>query len=60
MDFNAIGDFITNYGLTGVLVAYFLYKDWRTTDKIIGVLEKIQVVLGKLETHHAMEGNPGE
>lgn len=58
MDFTAIGEFITNYGLTGVLVAYFLYKDWKTTDKIIGVLESIQVVLGKLETHHANEGKP--
>lgn len=55
MDFSAIGDFIQNYGLTGVLVAYFLFKDWKTTDKIIGVLESIQVVLGKLETHHAQE-----
>lgn len=55
MDFAAIGEFIQNYGLTGVLVAYFLFKDWKTTDKIIGVLESIQVVLGKLETHHAQE-----
>lgn len=55
MDFASIGEFIQNYGLTGVLVAYFLFKDWKTTDKIIGVLESIQVVLGKLETHHAQE-----
>lgn len=55
MEFNAIGEFIVNYGLTGVLVAYFLFKDWKTTDKIIGVLESIQVVLGKLESHHAQE-----
>ena len=57
MDFNVIGEILVNYGLTGVLVGYFLFKDWKTTDKIIGVLDSIQVVLGKLETHHANEAH---
>lgn len=55
MDFNVIGEFITNYGMAAVLMAYFLWKDAKTTDRIIQVLESIQVVLGKLETHHAKE-----
>lgn len=55
MDPSVIGEVLVNYGLTGILVAYLLYKDWKTTDKIITVLDSIQVVLGKLETHHARE-----
>lgn len=55
MDMTAIGELLVNYGLTGILIAYFLIKDWKQTDKMISVLEAIQVVLGKLETHHAQE-----
>lgn len=55
-EMNLIGEVLVQYGLTGILVAYLLYKDWKTTERIINVLDSIQVVLGKLETHHANEG----
>lgn len=55
MDLKTIGDFISNYGMTAVLMAYFLYKDYKFNENILNVLESIKVVLGKLETHHAKE-----
>lgn len=55
MDVSTLADFIGNYGMTAVLMAYFLYKDYKFNENILNVLSSIQVVLGKLETHHAQE-----
>lgn len=45
-------------GLTIILVAYFLLKDWKFNESILGVLGEIKEVLAKLETwHNAEDGN---
>lgn len=51
----AIGEFITNYGFSAVLLAWMIYKDYKFNENILAVLDKIQVVLSKLETWHAKE-----
>ncbi len=41
----AIVDLIANYGMTAVLMAYFLIKDYKTTGQIINTLQEIKEVL---------------
>ena len=48
---------ISNYGFSVVLLAWMIYKDYKFNETIIGVLDKIQIVLTKLETYHAVEGD---
>lgn len=40
-----IADLMVNYGMSIVLMAYFLYKDYRTTGQIINTLQEIKEVL---------------
>lgn len=47
---------ISNYGFSVVLLAWMIFKDYKYNENILGVLEKIQVILGKLETWHNAEG----
>lgn len=51
-----IGEFVTNYGFSAVLLAWMIYKDYKFNENILAVLEKINGVLSKLETWHAKEG----
>lgn len=39
---------IEKYGLTAVLTAYFLFKDWKTTGKMLDVLAEVKNVLTKI------------
>lgn len=55
-----IAQALTNYGFSAVLLAWMIYKDYKFNENILAVLDKIQVVLGKLETwHSAEEANNG-
>jgi len=56
MDVATIADLITNYGMSFVLMAYFLFKDYKFNQQILDTLSAINVVLTKLETWHAKEG----
>lgn len=47
---------ITNYGFSAILLAWMIYKDYKFNENILAVLDKIQVVLTKLETWHSAEG----
>lgn len=47
---------ISNYGFSVVLLAWMIYKDYKFNENILSVLDKIQVVLTKLETWHSAEG----
>lgn len=51
-----IAQAMTNYGFSAVLLAWMIYKDYKFNENILNVLDKIQVVLGKLETWHCAEG----
>lgn len=50
-----IVNIISNYGFSAVLLAWLIYKDYKFNENILAVLEKIQLVLGKLETWHSAE-----
>ena len=50
-----IAQAITNYGFSAILLAWMIYKDYKFNENILAVLDKIQVVLAKLETWHSAE-----
>ena len=51
-----IAQVISNYGFSVVLLAWMIYKDYKFNENIRAVLDKIQIVLAKLETWHSAEG----
>lgn len=52
-----IAQAITNYGFSAILLAWMIFKDYKFNENILAVLDKINVVLAKLETwHNAGEG----
>lgn len=46
---------IMNNGIGIVLVAYFIYKDYKFNESMLNVLGEIRVVLSALNTWHATE-----
>lgn len=50
-----IAQVITNYGMSAVLLAWMIYKDYKFNAQILGVLDKINVILTRLETWHSAE-----
>lgn len=50
-----IAQLITNNGFSVVLLAWMIYKDYKFNENILAVLDKINVVLAKLETWHNAE-----
>lgn len=52
---NEIAEAIQNYGFSVILLAWMIYKDYKFNENILAVLDKIQVVLAKLETWHSAE-----
>lgn len=50
-----IASVISNYGFSVVLLAWMIYKDYKYNENILAVLDKISVVLAKLETWHNAE-----
>lgn len=50
-----IAQVISNYGFSVVLLGWMIYKDYKFNENILAVLDKIQVVLAKLETWHNAE-----
>lgn len=55
-----LAELISNYGMSFVLMAYFLYKDFKFNQQILDTLGAINTVLTKLETWHAREDNVNE
>lgn len=47
-----IANVIQNYGMSVVLMAYFLYKDFKFNSQITSVLSEIKEVLTELRTWH--------
>lgn len=50
-----IAQVVSNYGFSVVLLAWMIYKDYKFNENILVVLDKIQIVLAKLETWHNAE-----
>lgn len=46
---------IINNGMSVVLVAYFIFKDYKFNQQTISVLGEIKEVLACLKTYHAKE-----
>lgn len=53
--FNEIVESISNNGFSVILLAWMIYKDYKFNENILAVLDKINVVLAKLETWHSAE-----
>ena len=51
-----IAQVVSNYGMSVVLLAWMIYKDYKFNENILAVLDKINIVLAKLETWHNAEG----
>lgn len=47
-----IVNLIVSNGLGVVLVGYFIYKDYKFNDNILGVMSEIKEVLAELRTWH--------
>ena len=52
---NDIVQLITTNGMGVVLLAYFIYKDYKFNQNILTVLDKMNIILAKLETWHCAE-----
>ena len=52
-----IAQALSNYGFSVVLLAWMIYKDFKFNDQILACLDKINVILAKLETWHSVEGD---
>lgn len=51
-----IAQVISNYGMSVVLLAWLIYKDYKFNSQILTCLDKINVILARLETWHNAEG----
>lgn len=56
MDIETIAQIISNHGFSAILLAWMVFKDYKFNENILAVLDKINVVLAKLETWHSAEG----
>lgn len=55
MEMQELINFIVNNGFSAILLAWMIFKDYKFNENILNVLDKIQVVLAKLETWHNAE-----
>lgn len=55
MTIQELVNMIVQNGMSVIIIAYFLYKDYKFNEQIIDTLTAIDKVLGKLETWHASE-----
>lgn len=51
---------ITTNGMGVVLLAYFIFKDYKFNQNILNVLDKMNVILAKLETWHNAEAGTND
>lgn len=47
---------IVSNGMSVVIIAYFLYKDYKFNGQILNVLGEVKEVLSALKTWHESEG----
>lgn len=40
------------YGMSAVIIAYFLYKDYKFNEQLLSVLGEVKEVLAELRTWH--------
>ena len=47
---------VVSNGMSVVIIAYFLYKDYKFNEQILNVLGEVKEVLSSLQTWHARSG----
>ena len=47
-------------GMSVVIIAYFLYKDYKFNDQIVNILGEVREVLSSLKTWHEIEDRSGQ
>lgn len=47
-------------GMSVVIIAYFLYKDYKFNDQIVQILGEVKEVLASLQTWHAKQEEYGK
>lgn len=45
----------STYGMSIVIIAYFLYKDYRFNEQLLSVMGEVKEVLAELRTWHESE-----
>lgn len=50
---------IVSNGMSVVIIAYFLYKDYKFNDQIVSILGEVKEVLASLKTWHEAEDKVG-
>lgn len=55
MGFEEMTNLIVNNGMSVIIIAYFLYKDYKFNDQIITILGEVKEVLTSLKTWHESE-----
>ena len=50
-----IAQYLNDYGISFVLLAWMIYKDFKFNEQILTVLDKMNIILTRLETWHAAE-----
>lgn len=53
----ALVNLIVSNGLAVVIVAYFLYKDWKTNESIIAVLGEIRELMAVIKTRVGIDND---
>ena len=56
MPIEDIAQVISHNGFSVVLLAWMIYKDYKFNENILACLDKINVILARLETWHNAEG----
>ena len=56
MNMNDLVTLISTNGMSVIIIAYFLYKDYKFNDQIISVLSEVKEVLVELKTWHEKAG----
>ena len=46
---------VVSNGMSVVIIAYFLYKDYKFNDQIVSILGEVKEVLASLKTWHEAE-----
>lgn len=55
-----IAQAVSNYGFSAILLAWMIYKDYKFNDQILTVLDKMSIILARLETWHISEDGGSE
>lgn len=59
MGFDELINLAVTNGMSVIIIAYFLYKDYKFNDQIVNILSEVKEVLTALKTWHEAEDKAG-